>query len=171
MMQILKLVAVIVASVSMSTIALAQSDTTDEAHAEENDRHAGYYYPEPQTVEYYTARIGEAPDASSRARIAFVTAITQQDEQRGYAPSYFAFVKGVDDEKLIIVGLEDGRFNTLYRIRALLAGLTSKARLTPLFQQVQNPENLTFLDVARFMGFTQVTISDGDSLAHQIRLE
>lgn len=135
------------------------------------DRHAGYYYPMAEKAEVYTPRIGVASDATPQARISFVTAINAKNEERGYAPDYIASVKGVDDEKLLIIATRDGVYDTIYRIRALLGQLTSKSRLTPLYSQVEDPENLTFLDVAYFMGFVQVSVSDGESLTHQIVFE
>lgn len=132
------------------------------------DRHAGYYYPEPTTSERYEARVPSFPESSRRSRVAFVTGITAQASKLGYRPDYAVFAKGGDAEKLIIVGLDDGRYNTLYRMRALLAMMTAMARSTPIFQRSGEVEDLTFLDMLKMLGFTQVTISDGHKVAHQI---
>src|SRR3546814_12777154 len=43
-----------------------------------DDRHAGYYYPEHGTPEVYDARAYTLPDASRKARLAFVTSITNE---------------------------------------------------------------------------------------------
>ena len=43
------------------------------------------------------------------------------------------FAKGENSEKLIIVATGDGRYDTLYRMRGLLAAMTAEARLSPLF--------------------------------------
>jgi hypothetical protein len=81
------------------------------------------------------------------------------------------FAKGDDAEKLLIVALKDGVIDTLYRARALLAMLTSVARGTPLFQELGVAETFTFFDLLKILGFTQLTISDGDAFAHQVKVE
>jgi len=141
------------------------------ALAQEDDRHVGYYYPEPQTSETYTARVTMLPDSDRNRRIAFVTGLTKQMLAGQYEPSYAVFAKGDDAEKLIIVSFEDGRLNTIYRARALLAELTAVARLTPFFQQNTMAEQATFLDLLKLLGFSQLTVSDGDKFAHQITIE
>lgn len=141
------------------------------AIAREDDRHVGYYYPEPQTTETYTARVTMLPDSDRNRRIAFVTGLTKQMLAGQYEPSYAVFAKGDEAEKLIIVGFEEGRLNTIYRARALLAELTAVARLTPFFQQNTMAEQATFLDLLKLLGFTQLTVSDGDKFAHQITIE
>ena len=72
---------------------------------------------------------------------------------------------------LIIVGLIDGQLNTIYRARALLATFTSVARATSFFQQNTQPDEATFLDLLKLLGFRQVTISDGRDFAHQIIID
>ncbi|WP_208979098.1 hypothetical protein [Stappia stellulata] len=134
------------------------------------DMHAGYYYPEPASSEVYVARVAVASDATKRSRAAFAAGFEQQQLARGFAPDYHLFVKGDDFEKMIVVATGPGRYDTLFRMRALLAALTSQARTTPLFQQAETPHELTFLDFCKLMGFRQLTVSDGDSLAHQIAL-
>jgi hypothetical protein len=141
------------------------------ALAQEDDRHAGYYYPEPQTSEVYTARVTTLPDSDRNRRIAFVTGLTKQMLGGQYEPSYAVFAKGDEAEKLIIVALADGPLDTIYRARALLAMLTAVARLTPFFQQNTIAEQATFLDLLKLLGYTQVTVSDGDAFAHQISIE
>ncbi len=88
-----------------------------------------------------------------------------------YAPSYAIFAKGDASQKLIIVALMDGHLNTVYRARALLATFTSVARSTAFFQQNTQPDEATFLDLLKLLGFRQVTISDGRDFAHQIIID
>lgn len=136
------------------------------------DRHAGYYYPEPAMQEVYHARAREPlPQADRAMRIAFVTAITNQAMSRPFAPTAAIFAKGDDAEKLIIVALEDGRIDTLYRARAIFANMTAASRVLPLFQDLGVVEDYTFFDLARLLGFVQITISDGRGFAHQVLLE
>ena len=91
--------------------------------------------------------------------------------ERPYPPTFAVFPKGSQAQKLIIVSNLAGRLNTVYRARALLATLTSVARTTPIFREYAVEDIFTFLDLLKMLGFTQVTVSDGDSFAHQIKLK
>ena len=144
---------------------MAQAQTTGY------DRHQGYYYPAPQTVETYVARVKELPEAERRRRIAFVIGVTGQAMRSPFPPQYAIFAKGDQAEKLIIVGLDDGRFNTIYRMRALLAMLTSMARTTPVFRDTAVSDELTFLDMLKMMGFKRLTVTDGATISHQINIK
>ncbi|WP_420549957.1 molybdopterin-guanine dinucleotide biosynthesis protein A [Curvivirga sp.] len=135
------------------------------------DKHAGYYYPTPQTTEVYKGRTPVFPEATELSRLAFVTALTKQSTSSPYPPEFVIFSKGDQNQKAIITAVGSERFNTLYRLRALLAMLTSLSRTTPIFKQLQDSKDLTFLDMLYMMGFTQITISDGDQTAHQIIFE
>lgn len=135
------------------------------------DGHAGYYYPAPQTSEPYISEIETALDANKRSRAAFVIGLAAQQSKQAYAPGFHLFAKGDDLEKLIIVATGDGRYDTLFRLRALLASLTSMARGTELFARTDAPQDLNFLDFCKLIGFTQVTVSDGKDIAHQIKVK
>ncbi len=141
-----------------------------EARAD-SDRHAGYYYPEPQTQEVYTARSRTLPEASRALRIGFVTGTTIQQFDRPYPPQVAVFAKGNEAEKLIIVGLVDGRVDTLFRARAIFANMTAAARQLPAFAQMGVQEIFTFFDLVKMLGFQQITISDGRDFAHQVVIE
>lgn len=145
----------------MTTPAAAQT-------AAKPDRHAGYYYPPPATSEVYVARTATLADSDRRRRIGFVTGLTNRLFANAYAPLFAIFAKGEEAEKLIIVGLRDGGFNTIYRARALFAMLTAIARFTPVFQDTGGEDILTFFDLAKMLGFKQITISDGTAFAHQV---
>ena len=134
------------------------------------DSHAGYYYPEPQSEETYVSALNVMPSMNKRARVGFIIGLDKQQVERAYAPTYHIFAKGYHAQKMIVVASGSGQYDTLYRLRALLASLTSQARTSPLFAESRQPENLNFFDLARLAGFTQVTISDGDKLAHRINL-
>lgn len=136
-----------------------------------DDRHAGYYYPDPATTETYKARARMLAGADRTQRIAFVTGVTLKQQERPHPPVLAMFAKGEEAEKLIIVGLEDGRLDTIYRARAVLAMMTATARATPIFQEYKVEEIFTFLDLCKMLGFSQVTISNGKDFAHQILIE
>ncbi len=132
------------------------------------DRHAGYYYPPPEMVEEYTAR---APilDGNTRARrLSFVSGIIAEIAAQPYPPTYAIFAKGTAAEKLIIVGVRDGFYDTLYRSRALLAAMTSLSRATPLFQELDPDQEYTFFDLCYMLGFQQLTVTNGRKFSHQI---
>ncbi len=133
-----------------------------------DDRHAGYYYPEPKSIETYISRAQVLAIAERRQRIGFVVGFTQSMMARPYAPPFAIFVKGDQAEKLIIVGTESGKLDTIYRARALLAQLTSTTRSMPMFNEMKVEDIFTFLDFLKLMGFDQITVSDGVGFAHQI---
>jgi hypothetical protein len=134
-----------------------------------NDRHADYYYPKPVTKEVYRPRVRKMMGANKEARIAFVTKIIHAMlNKAAYPPQYAIFSKGARQEKLIIVGIRDDAYNTIFRARALLAQLTAVARTMRIIQEQMKPGGLTFLDLLNLMGFEQMTISDGKSFSHQI---
>ena len=135
-----------------------------------DDNHAGYYYPDPQTSETYVSSLNVMPSMNKRSRVGFLIGLNKQQMDRAYPPPYHIFAKGYHAQKMIVVATGSGRYDTLFRLRALLASLTSQARTSPLFEQTRQPENLNFFDLARLAGFTQVTISDGEALAHRINL-
>ena len=135
-----------------------------------DDRHAGYYYPEPASLEVYKSEVPSLPGTNRQRRIGFVVTVVNGMYERPYQPRFAFFAKGKEAEKLLIVALEDGVFDTIYRARAHLAALTSLARNTPIFKQV-GPTELNFFDLMKMLGFEQLTISDGDQFAHQVKVE
>jgi hypothetical protein len=143
----------------------------NQIEADEGDHHDGYYYAKPTSIEHYPARVYTLPESDQVRRQAFVIGLTKQLVGAQYAPSYAIFAKGAGSDKLIIVALEDGHLNTIYRVRALLATFTSIARSTPFFQQNTQPDEATFLDLLKLLGFKQVTISDGRDFTHQIIID
>lgn len=137
----------------------------------DGDRHAGYYYPPPASTETYQARVETLPGDSRLRRVAFVTGVTAQLMKSSYAPQYAIFAKGDEAQKMIIVALADGPMDTLYRARAVLANLTAMSRVTAFFREHTVEEDATFFDLLKLLGFKQLTISDGDSFAHQVVIE
>ena len=135
------------------------------------DRHANYYYPEPETTETYTARVVTLPDSDRVRRLGFVTGLTQQLFSTPYSPEYAVFAKGDEAEKMIIVSLQDGKYDTLYRMRALMAMMTAQARMSTFFQENTLAAHATFYDLLKMLGFTQLTLTDGDDFAHQVTIE
>jgi hypothetical protein len=139
--------------------------------AEEQSGHEGYYYPKPQTLEHFVSSTITLPESDKVRRQSFVIGMTKQLLDGKYAPGFAVFAKGNQSEKLIIVGMIDGQLNTVYRARALLAELTAVARSTPFFQQNTQPEEATFFDFMKLLGFRQITITDGREFAHQVVID
>ena len=92
-------------------------------------------------------------------------------KKRPYPQDFDIFPKGAEAQKLIIVSKRAGRLDTVYRVRGLLASMTSVARTMPIFVNYQVETFFTFLDLLKMLGFQQVTVTDGDAFAHQIKIE
>lgn len=134
------------------------------------DRHAGYYYPDPTSTEEYTARAPILDGNDRKRRRDFVSGIIREIADEPYPPTYAMFAKGAESEKLIILAVQDGFYDTVYRARALFAALTSLARQTPLFAEFDREDQFTFFDLCYMLGFERITISDGKKFAHQVDL-
>ncbi len=141
------------------------------AQEPDDDRHAGYYYPPLTSEEVYPARSETLPDSNRTRRIGFVVAMTQEQMSRPYAPVFAMYAKGADAEKLIIVTLDRDSLVTLYQMRSFLAQMTAQARATPFFIENRVEDWYTFLDLLKLLGFTELTVSDGQTYAHQYRIE
>ena len=135
------------------------------------DRHAGYYYPEPVTQETYVSRAQTMIGASRPTRLGFVTGIAALQAEKPYPSEIAMFAKGEEAEKLLIISMVENRMNTLFRARAMLAMLTASARLTDIFREYQVEDLFTFLDLCKLLGFSQVTVSDGRTYSHQIHIQ
>lgn len=139
--------------------------------ARADDKHEGYYYPAVASSEVYKSRVKTFKDSNRARRIGFVTGVTAGQTERPYAPITAMFAKGDDADKLILIGLQDGPMDTLYRARAVLAMLTATARTTAVFRDLDPDAQYTFLDLLKLLGFTQITVSDGKTWAHRIDIE
>lgn len=139
--------------------------------ASAQDRHAGYYFPHPQSTEVYYPRATPFPESDRERRLGFVTGISQSQFRAPYPLTHVMFAKGTEAEKLIIVAMQDGFLDTIYRARALLAALTAEARTTPVFADLNVETSYTFFDLAVLLGFKQITISNGKNFAHRIEFE
>ncbi len=134
------------------------------------EHHAGYYYPAITSQEVYHARSPAMDSANRETRIGFVVAQTSGQRQLQYPPRFAIFAKGNEADKLIIVGLDEHTFATLFRARAVMAQLTASARGSALFRNMAVEDLFTFFDLAKMLGFRQITVSDGKSYAHRIDL-
>jgi hypothetical protein len=170
----------VLATIGFAPIAAAQSQPADGTNPasstkapdqEKGERQANYYYPQPQTREVYVSQATILSDSDRDRRIGFVIGLTQQMLSNPYPPTFAVFAKGDEAERLIVVSLVDGGYNTLYRARALFAMLTAVARTTPFFRDNAVDDIFNFFDLCRLLGFKEIVWSDGKELAHQIVLK
>ncbi len=138
------------------------------SNAQTADRYVGYYYPAPQQIEAYCARVPTLKDVNKKRRVGFIIGIKSGQKNQAYESPYSVFAKGGKSTKLIVISKQEGYLNTIYRARALLADLSISARTTPIFANSGVAENLTFLDLISTMGFESVTLSDGAAFSHQV---
>ena len=135
------------------------------------DKYVGYYYPKPTTVENYTSPMQTIQGAERAQRVQFVTVVSQGTIQSAYRVPYSVFVKGDKAEKMIIVGLQPGELASIYRIRAILANMTTMSRLSPFFPERTVAEDANFYDLLKMLGFTQLTATDGEKLSYQVNIK
>lgn len=162
------------AVIAVSLVSAGLAGTAAAGAAEEaapESRQEGYYYPKLTSREVYKARAQTMPGVDRRSRLLFLSDMAKEQSTAPYQPTFVLFAKGDDAEKLILIGMQDGGINTLYRARAVLAGLSSMARLTPFFKETKVEDVLTFLDLMKLLGFTQLTLSDGHSFSHRITIQ
>ena len=149
-------VALLVAAAGLGAAAEAGAPATPAAGAHRRDRYIGYYYPKPTSTEIF-----ESTHADDRRRRPRRNACSSSPScrrariQSAYRVPYAVFVKGEKADKLIIVGLQPGELNTIYRMRALLANMTTMSRLSPFFQERTVAEDATFFDLLKLLGFTR----------------
>jgi hypothetical protein len=135
------------------------------------DRYIGYYYPKPTATETFESTMQTIAGAERAQRIQFVTVVSQGTIQSAYRVPYAVFAKGEKADRMIIVGMQAGEMNTIYRMRALLANMTTMSRLSPFFQERTVAEDATFFDLLKLLGFREVTITDGEKTTHQVTIK
>lgn len=144
---------------------------TKPATEPKEDRYIGYYYPKPTSTEVFESSMQTIAGAERPQRIQFVTVVSQGTIQSAYRVPYAVFAKGEKGDKMIIVGMQQGELNTIYRMRALLANMTTMSRLSPFFQERTVAEDATFFDLLKLLGFRELTITDGEKLTHQVTIK
>ena len=136
-----------------------------------DDRYVGYYYPKPTTTETFESSMQPITGIDRAQRIQFVTVVAQGTLQSAYRVPYAVFAKGEKGDKMIVIGLQPGEMNTLYRMRGVLANMTTMSRLSPFFQERTVAEDATFFDLLKLLGFKELTITDGEKLTHQVTIK
>ena len=100
-----------------------------------------------------------------------VRGVVQMPNGTGKTVRIGVFAKGEKADRLIIVGLQQGELNTIYRMRALLANMTTMSRLSPFFQERTVAEDATFFDLLKLLGFRELTITDGEKTTLQVTIK
>ncbi|CAN5907476.1 hypothetical protein BH11PSE3_BH11PSE3_16780 [soil metagenome] len=136
-----------------------------------DDRYIGYYYPKPTSTEVFESSLQTIDGVDRAQRIQFTTVVSQGTIQSAYRVPYAVFAKGDKADKMIIVGMQQGELNTVYRMRALLANMTTMSRLSPFFQERTVAEDATFFDLLKLLGFRELTITDGEKATHQVTIK
>ena len=154
--------------------ALAQTPAakaTATTSAPTEDRYIGYYYPKPTSTETFESQMQTIAGVDRAQRIQFTTVVSQGTIQSAYRGPYAVFAKGEKADRMIIVGMQQGELNTIYRMRALLANMTTMSRLSPFFQERTVAEDATFFDLLKLLGFRELTITDGEKVTHQVTIK
>jgi hypothetical protein len=136
-----------------------------------DDRYIGYYYPKPTSTETFESTLQTIAGVDRPQRIQFTTVVSQGTIQSAYRVPYAVFAKGEKADKMIIVGMQQGELNTVYRMRALLANMTTMSRLSPFFQERTIAEDATFFDLLKLLGFQTLTVTDGEKVTHQVTIK
>ncbi len=161
----------IAAAPALAQTAKPAAQAKPAAATSQEDRYIGYYYPKPTSTETFQSSMQTIQGVDRAQRIQFVTVVSQGTLQSAYRVPYAVFAKGDRGDKLIIVGLQPGELNTIYRMRGLLANMTTMSRLSPFFQERTVAEDATFFDLLKLLGFASVTITDGDKNTHQVTIK
>ncbi len=154
-----------------AAVVICAAATTHAVALETADRYQGYYYPKVSSSESFGRPRPAAPEANRAVRVMFITQIAKAMLDAPDTPPYVLFAKGDEADKLILIGLDDQMFKTLYRARAVLAQLTSNARGTEFFIRTEQQNTATFFDLLVLLGFKSLVVSDGESWAHRVVFE
>ena len=130
-----------------------------------------YYFPPVTSQEKFERSMLAGPRRDGLDREAFVGAIARAQAESAQTPRFALFAKGDGSRRLIMIGLDDQSFRTLFRARAVLAQLTYGMRATPLFRSQGLEASATFFDALKLLGFTSLTLSDGATWTHRIDFE
>ena len=157
--------------VAASASAQAPKPAAPPKPAATEDKYIGYYYPKPTSTETFESTLQTIAGVDRPQRIQFTTVVSQGTIQSAYRVPYAVFAKGEKADKMIIVGMQQGELNTVYRMRALLANMTTMSRLSPFFQERTVAEDATFFDLLKLLGFQTLTVTDGEKVTHQVTIK
>jgi hypothetical protein len=163
--------ALLVMATALPAAAQQAAKPAAPANPATTDRYIGYYYPKPTSTETFESTLQTIQGVDRPQRIQFTTVVSQGTIQSAYRVPYAVFAKGEKADKMIIVGMQQGELNTVYRMRALLANMTTMSRLSPFFQERTVAEDATFFDLLKLLGFQTLTVTDGEKVTHQVTIK
>ena len=104
-------------------------------------------------------------------RVDFVTQLTKGQLSAQAAPRFALFAKGETANHLVIVGLHNDTFETLFRARAVMAQMTANVRSLPMFDGEALQFFVTFYDLLQFLEFDSLVLTDGRNWAHKVEFK
>lgn len=152
----------------MHRLFIALIFTVLAAAASAEERYVGYYHPEITSEETFERVIRSAEQTGRPLRVDFVNVLTKAQLEAPESPRYLFFAKGTEAKTLILVGLDDEIFATIYRARAILAQLTVSVRTGSFFEAQDLQYVATFLDLLQMMEFDELLITDGKTWTHRV---
>lgn len=132
------------------------------------DQQEGYYYPAVTSEEEFDRKMISGPKSDPLTRETFVTMVNTAQLAAPENPRFAMFAKGDGSRRLIMVGLDDESFKTLFRARAVLAQMTYSLRNSPFFKDQGIEATATLFDVLQLLDFESLTLSDGETWTHRI---
>jgi len=139
-------------------------------HVLSADRYVGYYYPIPNNVESYKARMRVLVNTSPIVRLNTIEKIKKDFRDKSFSSQFAIFAKGKFAEKMIIVSLIRDNLDTIYRARALLESMSKVIHAVPLLRKAEIEFGFNIFDLLKMLGFKQVTVSDGEKFSYQVFL-
>lgn len=131
----------------------------------------GYYYPSVTSSEAFERELIRADNPADRAlRQLFLAQLRKSHAQAEGQRRVEIFAKGAEATNLIVIALDDEVFRTLFRARAVLAGLTTDARSMEVFSTSAVADRATWFDLLKVLGFEDIVISDGATWSHLVVL-
>ena len=129
----------------------------------------GYYYPTVSTTERFERELLQADAPADRElRQLFLAQLRREHAAAEGERRIEIFAKGSAATNLIIIALDDEVFRTIWRARAVLAGLTTEARSTDFFKTNPAAARATWFDLLKVLGFEDIVISDGATWSHLV---
>lgn len=133
-----------------------------------DEGHEGYYYPDVTSTEVFDRVVRAGPPAAKAVRIEFINSLTAAQMAQPAHPAYAVFAKVSDAKHLIITGLDDDMFSSLYRARAVMAQMTANVRRGGFFRAEDLQYVATFYDFLQLLQFDTLVLTDGRSWSHKV---
>ncbi len=161
----------------LTAVSAAEAQNLRGRGGEENlradDEARGTYYAGTVDNERYQAKQPAAPGMAGTQRRQFVDQLVSLLIRLRAMDLVSIFVIGEGWDHLMIVSQAEDQFGNEYRARAYLAGLLPIIRANNLAPQPVAQiaaEASSFLDLAAAMGFTDISVSEGDLFTYHAEI-